>query len=193
MIQSPEKEKEFLIQLQKDLQEDRKNEISQANPVYYGIQDVCQIVTASGYEDSAEYYDTDTGNEITEKKIFQYMEDEHPEWLSELEEIAIEKDSDGSYEIVDYGEFNQFLEEHTNFCLCYMKDVDYIKPDELFLTRKDAQKHLTENRHHYSPQAVTYAMTAWRSPRYEHLMELLRTGIDFEKSTIVLKDIQEKE
>ena len=53
----------------------------------------------------------------------------------------------------------------------YMVSHPYVVPDTMFLTRKDADDHLKANRHHYTQHATSYAMTGWRSPRYEHLIQ----------------------
>ena len=49
----------------------------------------------------------------------------------------------------------------------------------MFLTHKAAQEHLQRNDYHYSDDAHTYAMTAWRSSE-EMLWKILQT-VDFDK------------
>lgn len=44
----------------------------------------------------------------------------------------------------------------------------------MFLTQIDAENHLRANHYHYSEDAHTYAMTAWRDPRMDKLIEILQ-------------------
>jgi site-specific recombinase XerD len=44
-----------------------------------------------------------------------------------------------------------------------------------FLTKEEAKQHLEANSHHYSSEAHTYAMTAWRAPKVERLLQILET------------------
>lgn len=185
MLKDTKSELTWLAKLQNDLHEDRKNEMTQADPVYYGIQDIASYVTEDGYHDYITYYDSDACEEMSFAQLFTDgpLADEKTRKMLLTEEIIRSKD--WNYEIVDEDEFNNFLEDH-GISICFIAETPIIKTDVLFLTRKDAQAHLDDNRHHYTNKAVTYAMTAWRSPRYEHLMELLR-NIDFERSNIVFK------
>lgn len=43
-----------------------------------------------------------------------------------------------------------------------------------FLTKEAAQEHLNKNHYHYSKDAHTYAMTAWRNPEFEQLINIIR-------------------
>lgn len=185
MLKDTKSELAWLAKLQNDLREDRKNEKTQADPVYYGIQDIASYVTEDGYHDYVTYYDSDTCEELSFAQLFTDgpLADRKTRKMLLTEGIIRRKGR--KYEIADEGEFNSFLEDHS-INICFMAETPIIKTDVLFLTRKDAQAHLDDNSHHYTDKAVTYAMTAWRSPRYEHLMELLR-NIDFERSNIVFK------
>lgn len=57
--------------------------------------------------------------------------------------------------------------------------VDCIYPDTMFLTQKEAEEHLRANDYHYSSDAHTYAMTAWRAPDVERLWKILQE-VDWE-------------
>jgi len=52
-------------------------------------------------------------------------------------------------------------------------EVHTIKENTMFLTKKDAQEHLKFNKHHYNGSAHTYSMTAFRSPSYSRLLNIL--------------------
>jgi hypothetical protein len=58
------------------------------------------------------------------------------------------------------------------------KIIPKIYEDTMFLTQKAAEEHLRGNSHHYSEDAHTYAMTAWRSPDVDKLWKILQT-VDF--------------
>lgn len=49
-----------------------------------------------------------------------------------------------------------------------------IYPNTMFLTEKEAREHLERNYYHYSDDARTYCMCAWRSPEVERLWKILR-------------------
>lgn len=49
-----------------------------------------------------------------------------------------------------------------------------VYPNTMFLTEKDAREHLERNYYHYSGDAHTYCMCAWRSPVVERLWKILR-------------------
>lgn len=53
--------------------------------------------------------------------------------------------------------------------------TDCVYPDTFFLTHEDCDEHLRRYGHNYSDDAHAYAMTAQRSPRYERLLEIIRT------------------
>lgn len=180
-----EEETEWLAELQRDLVRDRKVETGNACPLYYGIFDVKTHVTSEGYEDRCVYYDADDCQEMDFEELMAHLEATGA-MGGMLEEELLRQREDGSYEVLDECEFNTCLDESHGISILPVMDVGVVKPDCLFLTRDDAQQHLDDNRHHYTENAHTYAMTAWRSPRYEHLLELLH-NIDFEQSRIVLK------
>lgn len=49
----------------------------------------------------------------------------------------------------------------------------YRYPDTMFLTNRSCKRHIELNHYHYSADAHSYAMTAWRSPEVEHLWKIL--------------------
>lgn len=63
-----------------------------------------------------------------------------------------------------------------------------IVPDTMFLTLREAEEHLKANHHHYTTEAHTYGMHAWRSPEVAQLIKLLHT-VDFDElSKLVSKE-----
>lgn len=63
--------------------------------------------------------------------------------------------------------------------------VDIIYPDSMFLTHKECENHLRKYGYNYSEDAHAYAMTAYRSPEVETLLNLLET-VDWD--SVNLKD-----
>lgn len=45
----------------------------------------------------------------------------------------------------------------------------------MFLTKAEAKRHIRLNKHHYTSEAHTYAMTALRAPKVERLLKILET------------------
>ena len=52
---------------------------------------------------------------------------------------------------------------------------EFIAPDTTgFLTMKSAEEHLRLNAHHYHKEARAYALSAWRNPVYERVIENIK-------------------
>lgn len=52
---------------------------------------------------------------------------------------------------------------------------EYICPDTTgFLTKKSAEEHLARNWYHYTPLARAYALSAWRNPVFEKLINIIK-------------------
>ena len=179
----------FLTELQRDLLEDRRTETAQADPIYYGILDVRGFVTDKDHSDSrvlvCDDGDIDPQTAIEEELIDASLIN------GMLDEGILDTDDDDGLRVADTDAFLDFVEENEDgidaISVAYIAYDEVIKPDAMFLTRKDAETYLENNRHHYTNRAKTYAMTACRSHRYEMLIDMLRT-IDLEKSHIVMAE-----
>ena len=179
---------QFLTELQRDLLEDRRTETAQADPIYYGILDVKEFVTDQDHNDNRVLV-CDDGDIEPQTAIEEELIDEN--LINEmLEDGILDTDDDGIY-VADTDAFLDFVEENEDdietVSVAYIAYDEVIKPDAMFLTRKDAKAYLKNNRHHYTGKAKTYAMTAYRSHRYEMLIDVLRT-IDLAKSRIVMAE-----
>lgn len=179
----------FLTELQRDLLEDRRTETVQADPIYYGILDMHGFVTDKDHSDDrvlvCDDGDIDPQTVIEEELIDASLINEM------LDEGILDTDDDDGLRVADTDAFLDFVEENEDgidaISVAYIAYDEIIKPDAMFLTRKDAKAYLRNNRHHYTDRAKTYAMTACRSNRYETLIDVLRT-IDLEKSHIVMAE-----
>lgn len=179
---------QFLTELQRDLLEDRRTETAQADPIYYGILDVKEFVTDQDHSDNRVLV-CDDGDIELQTAIEEELIDE--DLINEmLEDGILDTNDDGIY-VADTDAFLDFVEENEDdietVSVAYIAYDKVIKPDAMFLTRKDAKAYLKNNRHHYTGKAKTYAMTAYRSHRYEMLINVLRT-IDLAKSRIVMAE-----
>ena len=179
---------QFLTELQRDLLEDRRTETAQADPIYYGILDVKEFVTDQDHSDNRVLV-CDDGDIEPQTAIEEELIDEN--LINEmLEDGILDTNDDGIY-VADTDAFLDFVEENEDdietVSVAYIAYDEVIKPDAMFLTRKDAKAYLKNNRHHYTGKAKTYAMTAYRSHRYEMLIDVLRT-IDLTKSRIVMAE-----
>lgn len=179
---------QFLTELQRDLLEDRRTETAQADPIYYGILDVKEFVTDQDHSDNRVLV-CDDGDIEPQTAIEEELIDEN--LINEmLEDRILDTNDDGIY-VANTDAFLDFVEENGDdieaVSVAYIAYDEVIKPDAMFLTRKDAKAYLKNNRHHYTGKAKTYAMTAYRSHRYEMLIDVLRT-IDLAKSRIVMAE-----
>lgn len=55
----------------------------------------------------------------------------------------------------------------------YYRNEHYRYPDTMFLTNRSCKEHIAANHYHYSGDAHSYAMTAWRSPEVSRLFDIL--------------------
>ena len=177
---------QFLTELQRDLLEDRRTETAQADPIYYGILDVKEFVTDQDHSDNRVLV-CDDGDIEPQTAVEEELIDEN--LINEMLEDGILDTNDDRIYVADTDAFLDFVEKNGDdietVSVAYIAYDEVIKPDAMFLTRKDAKAYLKNNRHHYTGKAKTYAMTAYRSHRYEMLIDVLRT-IDLAKSRIVM-------
>lgn len=137
----------------------------------------------------------DTGNifiasDYEGESLFEgvFCSDEFRKWFKEFVEketeskVVITDESDLGFEfedceyyLTDIEEVEEFLIDNCNVDLTigYYRMRNVIKEDTLFITKKEAEKHLKQNSHHYNNTAHTFAMTAWRSPQVERLLKIL--------------------
>lgn len=177
----------FLQNLQDALIKDREANDSQAEPIYYGIADMKEELRPDGYGDHVQLYDVDSCEHTNPVEVWNELDDDVRRDLAETLDTGILTDADGKPYLDSEDDFANYLCENWSYEQFAIETVQQIQTDTLFLTRDDAKAFLDANSHHYTKNAVTYAMTAWRSPRYETLLWLLM-HLDFQKSQLVLKD-----
>lgn len=142
-----------------------------ASPVFWGIRDYISVRDDSDgeysgvLEDGEEVFMEHWDNGIDKLKSYLYHYEEKTIIdgmdLNELLEICenFGKDENGD-EVLTIFRYNR---------MPIISDMT-----GAFLTKEAAQKHLKENYYHYSKDAHTYAMTAWRNPEFEQLLNIIK-------------------
>ena len=196
-------ELEFLIALQKEM--NTQDNVGQADPRFWVIKGTDKLYRVEDEEDGIELYDTDGCDTVADgiKGIVEYIQENLLEDINECSgneykiseeygifhaKICIEWEEDGE-EFCEYLEEAQEITEwlegkgYDEYEAIPYKIVPKIYENTMFITQKDAEEHLRKNDYHYSDDAHTYAMTAWRTPEIEKLWKILRT-VDFSRMEV---------
>lgn len=193
--------KTWLKELQEKLKIDAvfaSETLAQAQPVFYTIMDYRYDIVPDDYGDIIRYIDSDADITYDPKSALESLiENER----ATAEEIA--NSAEGQMLNITFDENNKLDSSVSEYHICWFLDdspiaehltrhsfvkVSFIVPDTMFLTHAEAAEHLKANYYHYTKDAHTYAMTAWRSFQVRDLLRLLR-AIDFDASDIKLKDM----
>lgn len=195
----------FLEQLQHEL--NTQPHLCQADPRFWVIRDYYYREAAENDEiDAVELFEDGEGETMSlEEAVMRAYKDEldfggedHArEWLEdnwlELDESGNVK---GRYATISDITFRNVIENYAkhNMLDCVFLTKHWkIVADTMFLTLREAEDHLETNYYHYTNEARTYAMTAWRSPDVAQLIKLLHE-VDFnELSELVSKAEKERE
>ncbi|MNH75628.1 hypothetical protein D3C73_278750 [compost metagenome] len=166
------------IQFLKDLQFELINQENdcQAAPRFWTVGDYRWV---SCPEDSAERYSVYLPNDGESYEIDYFLKE------------ILDKDSlseDALEEFDDIGCADSafdWIKEHYDdgAYLIPEREEHFIRQNTMFLTKEEAKTHIKLNHYHYTDNAHTYAMTAWRAPKVERLMKILET---FEWDKLIL-------
>jgi hypothetical protein len=156
------KEIKFLKELQEELKTQPHD--SQAAPRFWVVGDYEDMITAEGHHDKTVIYDPNYGKEISLEEA-----------VKDLRKIR-DKDEDEIFEL-----YQDYISECST--LNFTERVHKIHPNTMFLTKQEAKDHIKANSYHYSSDAHTYAMTAWRAPKVAKLLEILE-NFDWDKIKI---------
>ncbi|MED4861439.1 hypothetical protein [Bacillus atrophaeus] len=159
------------IQFLKELQNELKTQDidGQAAPRFWTIGDYEWI---EAREENAERYSVYLPY-IAES----YVLDDYLEEIKEDSELSKEvltklQDIEDDYDdVIEW--IRKYIDEGAE--LIPEKKVHIIQPNTMFLTKAEAKSHIKLNKHHYTSKAHTYAMTAWRAPKVERLLNILET------------------
>ncbi|PEL95789.1 hypothetical protein CN604_24750 [Bacillus wiedmannii] len=173
------KDIQFLKELQAILKHEGEHDYdSQAAPRFWVIKDYRIVPGSENYDNSYEERFFNDGDHVAFHKFSDLKE-----FLEEYFEDEIEEDEELQNLINDesenFDELWEYVEDNMNECgyfnTVFVKEEDFIVPDTMFLTKEEAKRHLELNHYHYTSKAHTYAMTAWRAPKVERLLNILET------------------
>lgn len=187
------------LQFLKAFQTERNTQdtVWQASPRYWVIKG-SKTVFVDGIDEGEvikindeNFYDVNTGDLTslltdTKEKLEDYL-DEGDLYFDGVNELIVVINGE-EYVVDDIESAFEALSD-----ILYMDDVeigsyekvDIIYPDTMFLTHKECENHLRKYGYNYSEDAHAYAMTAYRSPEVEKLLNLLET-VDWD--SVNLKD-----
>jgi len=168
---------EFLKELQYEML--NQDKVCQANPRFWVVMQTVK-----------EYWVTDDTDGIfvycknDAEGVFEGCIEELKEWIEELDGIKdlkfdvcyVEFTFDNEeYAIGNADDLQRFLDEYDedNYSVGEYRNKYEIVKDTLFLTNRECKEHIKANHYHYSKDAHSYAMTAWRSPQVQRLYEIL--------------------
>lgn len=193
----------FLEQLQHEL--NTQPHLCQADPRFWVIRDYeYREATESDEIDAVELFEDGEGETMSlEEAVMRAYKDEldfggedhAKEWL---EDKWLKLDENGAvqsqYLLADtFKDVVEDYAEHNMMECVFLTKQWKIVADTMFLTLREAEDHLETNYYHYTNEARTYAMTAWRSPDVAQLIKLLHE-VDFnELSELVSKAEKERE
>lgn len=165
------------IQFLKELQQELNDQVNdgQASPRYWAIMDYKWVVTAQGHEDRVVLYDSDVCETMElDEYVDEILNGERKDEFSEdaIEELQELSDIEFPHEIYQWIEG---YDDTSRYYPIYEEQVSFIAPNTCFFTKEEAKIHLEKNHYRYSSKAHTYAMTAWRAPKMERLIKILRT------------------
>ena len=185
------KEIKFLKELQEELRTQETD--YQAAPRFWTIKDYRMVpgneaydsCTTSYFHNDGDHTEFDSVEDLKEFLTDYYLDDVHEyldvDEINDLKEMLNAEDA-------NFEELWEFVLENMNqdgyYNECPMTEESFVRNDTMFLTKAEAKRHLQLNHYHYSKKAHTYAMTAWRAPKVERLLEILET-FDWDKVQVV--------
>lgn len=175
-----EDEIRFLKELQKEM--NTQDSCGQADPRYWVIRDFDKVYGEKlNNPDGLTVYNSDDGNEVCEIEYRMFGSSKMAdEILKELEEQEYELSDNDKQTICDAYDLDSLIEALEELDFSVMQYEIVPKYFGMFLTQKAAEEHLRANYYHYSGNATTYAMTAWRSKEADMLYKILHS-VDFEQ------------
>lgn len=157
------------IQFLKELQQELKNQDSdgQAAPRFWTVGDYEWVEARA---ENAERYSVYLPFIAEAYVLDDYLED-----LKEDSELS--KEALTELKKDDFDDPIEWIQKYIDVEaeLIPERKVHIVRPDTMFLTKAEAKAHIKLNRHHYTSEAHTYAMTAWRAPKVERLLNILET------------------
>lgn len=168
---------EFLRELQHELNTQEHDE--QAAPRFWGIEEKYLETAPEG--DGEPYiftcdYEKQTLEEYIES-VREELSELTPEENENYDNIIAEWtdiDKENVDEVVEFVNSN-LRKFGTEDDILWLKECTRVSEETgCFLTKRAAKKYLEKNYYHHN-DGHTYAMTAWRNPEFERLMNILQT------------------
>lgn len=183
----PLTEEELLFLKAFQTERNTQDTVCQASPRYWVIKG-SKTVFEDGIDEGEAiringecFYDVNTGDLTslltnTKEKLEDFLDKDDLYFTEENELIVV---NDGEEYVVDditsaFNVLSDILYED-DVEIGYYEKVDIIYPNTMFLTHKECEEHLKEYGYNYSEDAHAYAMTAYRSPEVETLLNILET------------------
>lgn len=162
--------------------EDEHDYDCQSSPRFWVLRDYRIVPANEEYDDGFTQYFYNDGDFVEFDDVDdlrEFIEDYFEDWLSDkiFMMYTFEK---SNTTLKDIWQMIEMYDVNGFFGSCYVKEEVFIVPDTMFLTKEEAKKHIERNRHHYTSKVHTYAMTAWRSPKVERLLDVLM-NMDWDK------------
>lgn len=181
------KEIKFLKELQEELKTQPHD--SQAAPRFWVVGDYEDMITAEGHHDKTVIYDPNYGKEISleeaVKDLKKIRDKDEDAVIGEGDILSYDALLETDLDAADEDEIFELYQDYISECstLNFTERVHKIHPNTMFLTKQEAKDHIKANSYHYSSDAHTYAMTAWRAPKVAKLLEILE-NFDWDKIKI---------
>lgn len=155
---------QFLIDLQAEL--NSQDNDCQASPRFWSVGDYKWLECSS---DNAERYSIYLPNDGESYEINYFLQEVLDR--DELSEEALGDFSEISCEVSAFDWIRDHYDEGAS--LHPERKEHCVKENTMFLTKAEAKRHIELNHYHYTSEAHTYAMTAWRAPHVERLLKIL--------------------
>jgi hypothetical protein len=161
---------EFLKELQTEL--NSQDNDSQAAPRFWTVGDYRWVECN---DDNAERHSVYLPNAGESHEINYFLTESLDK--EDLSEDALEAFKEISCEVSAFDWIQEHYDEGAS--LHSEKKEHFIRQNTMFLTKAEAKQHIKSNHYHYTNEAHTYAMTAWRAPKVERLLKIL-SEFDFD-------------
>lgn len=158
----------FLKELQRELKTQETD--CQASPRFWVVGDYKMIPCPDGFHDEYHVYSSNKECSIEINELLKEITNDN---LAELSEEARGLFEEIGCEVTAIEWLRKYWSEDAE--LVPVKKEHFICPNTMFITKAEAKEHIRRNHYHYSSEAHTYAMTAWRSPKVEKLLKILET------------------
>lgn len=163
------------IQFLKDLQEELNTQENdyQASPIFWVVRQYEKRIIHEDFADGYVYFHND-GESIefeTIEELREFVKESYECYDNLSDIIDLTENEDDLYSIFET--ITSYFNENGYFGFYPIEKIPVIQPNTMFLTKQEAKDHIESNYYHYNDTVHTYAMTAWRAPKVERLLDIL--------------------